>query len=246
MAWMSDRVRPHHLKRCLLGGCTKQAEQLVMYPVSSYMLPTAIQLSTILQELPSLKFITVNSPKSQGAEKGPVKTDGLTVALLAERQAQQGRPLRRVQIELCRPGTRACKSSCAEINEVELLDRDPDENHLENHLLDAGRCSSPRTAPHSHVKEIGSTTRTAPTYVVIDIPRFAIALLFRPSDKRVYEAKATELTPTESENPFWVREVSFPRGIWSESCEQDPREASGPSEMEKIVVGDVTTITTQY
>jgi hypothetical protein len=65
-----------------------------------------------------------------------VKTDGLTVALLAERQAQHGRPLRRVQIELCRPGTRACKSSCAEINEVELLDRDPDENHLENHLLD--------------------------------------------------------------------------------------------------------------
>jgi hypothetical protein len=38
----------------------EQAEQLVIYPVSSYMLPTAIQLSTILQELPSLKFITVS------------------------------------------------------------------------------------------------------------------------------------------------------------------------------------------
>lgn len=64
----------------------------------------------------------------------------------------------------------------------------------------------------------------------------------RPSDKGVYEGKVTELTPTESENAFWLREVGFTRGIWSESCEQDPREASGPSEMRKIVVGDVTTM----
>ena len=31
-----------------------------MYPVSSYLLPTAGQLSTILQGLPSLKIITIN------------------------------------------------------------------------------------------------------------------------------------------------------------------------------------------
>ena len=31
-----------------------------MYPVSSYLLPTAAQLSTILQGLPSLKIITIN------------------------------------------------------------------------------------------------------------------------------------------------------------------------------------------
>lgn len=59
-------------------------------------------------------------------------------------------------------------------------------------------------------------------------------------DKRVYEAKVTELRPTESEIPFWLREVGIARGIWSKSCEQVPREASGPSEMRKIVVGDVS------
>ena len=79
------------------------------------------------------------------------------------------------------------------------------------------------------------------SYLLIALSLTILAII-RPSDKRVYEAKFTELTPTESENPFCLREVGFARGIWSKSCEQDPREASGPSEMRKIVVGDVTTI----
>ncbi|EDR01551.1 uncharacterized protein LACBIDRAFT_333237 [Laccaria bicolor S238N-H82] len=271
---------------------SEQGDELVTYPVSSYLLPTTAQLSTILQGLPSLK-IKLLMPSGQGAKKEPGKTDGLTVALLAERRAQQRRPLRKVQIELCR--SEHGSQIALQINEVEVSDRHPGEDHLDGvwPTKIPDRCSSPRTASHSHVKEIGSTAgsfleaqscqayggvshqyqnpdilmlassqglrenqmyashsvvedaptvKDAPTYAVIDIPRIVItiALLFRPLDKRVYEAKVTELRPTESEIPFWLREVGIARGIWSKSCEQVPREASGPSEMRKIVVGDVS------
>lgn len=70
-----------------------------------------------------------HSSKGQGAKKEPGKTDGLTVALLAERRAQQRRPLRKVQIELCR--SEHGSQIALQINEVEVSDRHPGEDHLD-------------------------------------------------------------------------------------------------------------------
>ena len=81
---------------------------------------------------PRLKSFWYDSSKGQGAKKEPLETDGLTVVLLAERRAQQGRPLRKVQIELCR--SEHGHQIGLQIDEVELSDRHLDEDHFQDHL----------------------------------------------------------------------------------------------------------------
>ena len=79
-----------------------------------------------------LDIFRYDSSKRQGAKKELVETDGLTVALLVERRAQQGRPLRKVQIELCR--SEHGHQIGLQIDEVELSDRHLDEDHFQDHL----------------------------------------------------------------------------------------------------------------